>query len=397
MVDPAAFVAAVRSVTGDAPRIPLHAPEIGDVDHRFVDECLTSTFVSSVGPFVTRFEEEIAAYTGSAHAIAVSNGTSALQVALVLAGVERDDEVLVPALSFIATANAVSHAGAHPLFVDSDAATLGMSVSAVDAVLSAAERTDAGLRNPATGRRISAIVPMHTFGHPVDIVALVELADRYGLPVVEDAAESLGSFVGDRHTGTFGRLGVLSFNGNKIVTTGGGGMILTDDDELGRHAKHLTTTAKIPHEWSFDHDEIAWNYRLPNLNAALGVAQLTKLAGYRDAKRRLAERYADAFENLDGVTFLPEPAGTSSNYWLCSVRVDGGRTHRDAVLRATNDDGLQTRPVWGLLSSQTPYRAAARGELTVATALEDSVISIPSSPVLGGWTEILGAATGVSA
>ena len=387
MIDASSFVAAVRSVVGDASQVPLHAPEIGPIDRRFVDECLASTFVSSVGPFVTRFEEEIAAYTGSAHAVAVSNGTSALQVALILAGVHPGDEVIVPALSFIATANAVVHAQGVPHFVDSDPATLGMRTDAVEAVLAAATQSDAGPRNAVTGRRIAAIVPMHTFGHPVDIVALVELGNRYGVPVVEDAAESLGSYVGDRHTGTFGRLGILSFNGNKIVTTGGGGMILTDDAELGRRAKHLTTTAKVPHEWSFDHDEVGWNYRLPNLNAALGVAQLTKLAGYREAKRRLAARYADAFADLEGVKFLEEPAGTASNYWLCSVLVEGGRSQRDALLRAANDDGLQSRPVWSLLTSQTPYLDAPRGDLTVAHALEDGVISLPSSPVLGGWTD----------
>ena len=387
MVDAAAFVSTIRSVVGDAPTIGLHIPAITAVDHRIVDECLTSTFVSSVGPFVSRFEQEIAEYTGAGHAIAVSNGTVALQVALQLAGVLPDDEVLVPALSFIATANAVSHAGAHPYFVDSDERTLGLSVPALEKVLEGAVRTGDALVNPQTGRRLAAIVPMHTFGHPVDIHGLLALADRYGLPVVEDAAESLGSFVGSRHTGTFGRLGILSFNGNKIVTTGGGGMILTDDDELARHAKHLTTTAKVPHAWAFDHDEIGWNFRLPNLNAALGVAQLSKLAGYRAAKRELATRYAAAFAGLPGVQFLAEPEGTESNYWLCSVRIDGTRADRDELLRAANENGLQVRPFWSLLSDQAPYRAAPRGGLAVATALEDSVISIPSSPALGGWRE----------
>ena len=387
MVDSAAFIAAIRSVVGDAPHIGLHVPELTEVDHRIVDECLTSTFVSSVGPFVTRFEAEIAEYTGAAHAIAVSNGTVALQVALQLAGVERDDEVLVPALSFIATANAVSHAGAHPYFLDSDERTLGLSVPAVEQALSGATRDGDRLINPQTGRRIAAVVPMHTFGHPVDMAALLEVAGRYGIPVVEDAAESLGSFIGDRHTGTFGLLGMLSFNGNKIVTTGGGGIILTDDDELARHAKHLTTTAKVPHAWSFDHDEVGYNFRMPNLNAALGVAQLTKLDAYRAAKRVLAQRYAEAFSALPGVEFLLEPDGTESNYWLCSVRIDGTRADRDELLRATNEAGLQSRPFWSLLSGQLPYLSAPRGDLTTAMALEDTVISIPSSPVLGGWRE----------
>jgi perosamine synthetase len=387
MVDSQLFVDTIRSVVGDAAHVPLHVPEIGAVDHRFVDECLTSGFVSSVGPFVTRFEEEIAAYTGAARAIAVSNGTVALQVALTLAGVEPGDEVLVPALSFIATANSVTHAGAVPHFVDSDPRTLGLSVSALEATLAGTQSHEGTIINPVTGRRIAAVAPMHAFGHPADIVAIVALADRYGIPVVEDAAESLGSFVGEKHTGRFGRISALSFNGNKIVTTGGGGMIITDDDELGARAKHLTTTAKLPHAWSFDHDEVAWNFRMPNLNAALGVAQLTKLPAYREAKRHLAEVYAAAFAGLDGATFLVEPDGTSSNYWLCSVRIDGDRADRDELLRVTNEAGLQTRPFWSLLSDQTPYRSAPRQDLTQARALEDTVISLPSSPALGGWRE----------
>ena len=382
MVDSAQFIAAIRSVVGTEPRIGLHIPEIGEVDHRLVNECLDSTFVSSVGPFVNRFEQEISSYTGAAHAIAVSNGTVALQVALVLVGVEPGDEVIVPALSFIATANAVSHAGAHPYFVDSSEQTLGMDAAALATTLSAMQRVDGHVLNPDTGRRIAAIVPMHAFGHPVDIAAIVALGDEYGIPVVEDAAESLGSTVGGIHTGRFGRVGVLSFNGNKIVTTGGGGMIITDDDELGARAKHLTTTAKLPHEWEFEHDEIGWNFRMPNINAALGVAQFSKLPRYLEQKRSLANRYAAAMEEVDGVTFLAEPAGTTSNYWLCSVRVDGGLEARNELLRAANDDGLQCRPFWNLLSEQLPYRSSPRGGLATAHALVESVISIPSTPAL---------------
>ncbi len=382
MVDAQEFVQAIRSVVGDEPTIGLHVPDIGEAEQRHVTECLESTFVSSVGPFVTRFEQEIAGFTGAAHAVAVSNGTVALQVALVLAGVEPGDEVIIPALSFIATANAVVHAGAHPYFVDSDAATLGMSAAALEKTLRGMTRRDDATINPATGRRIAAIVPMHTFGHPAQIERIVALGDAYGVPVVEDAAESLGSFVGDRHTGTFGRLGVLSFNGNKILTTGGGGMILTNDRELSTRAKHLTTTAKVPHEWEFEHDEVGWNFRMPNLNAALGVAQFSKLKAYLTAKRLIAERYAAAFATVDGVSFIPEPAGTTSNYWLCSVRVEGGLAVRDALLRAANDAGLQSRPVWNLLSRQRPYADAQRGPLTTATELEHSIISVPSSPRL---------------
>lgn len=382
MVDAQKFVSAIRSVVGDEPRVSLHEPDIGAIERRLVDECLESTFVSSVGKFVTQFEEEIAEFTGAAHAVAVSNGTVALQVALTLAGVKPGDTVIVPALSFIATANAVVHAGASPYFIDSDPRTLGMSAVALEAVLATLVERDGAWVDPATGSRVSAISPMHTFGHPVEIERIAALAKKYGIALVEDAAESLGSFVGHKHTGTFGELGILSFNGNKIVTTGGGGMILTDDDELGRRAKHLTTTAKVPHAWEFEHDEIAWNFRMPNINAALGVAQFSKLDGYLRNKRVIAERYAQAFADLDGVTFLPEPEGTTSNYWLCSVRVEGGLAVRDELLGATNADGLQTRPVWNLLSRQAPYADARRGDLTVATELEHGVISLPSSPRL---------------
>lgn len=381
-VDPNAFVGVVRSVVGDAPSIPLHAPDIGPLERKYVDECLDSTFVSSVGAFVGRLEEEVAEYTGAAAAVAVSNGTVALQVAMTLAGVKAGDEVIVPTLSFIATANAVAHIGAHPLFADSDPDTLGLSPSAVAEILAGAERSTDGVRNPASGRRIAAIVPMHTLGHPMHIVRLVELGDEYRIPVVEDAAESLGSFVGDRHTGTFGRLGTLSFNGNKTVTTGGGGMILTGDAELGRHAKHLTTTAKLPHAWEFEHDEVGYNYRMPNLNAALGVAQFERLPEFIADKRIIADRYAAAFADVEGVEFLVEPVGTTSNYWLCAVRIDGSIADRDAILRATNDDGLQCRPFWNLLHLQKPYRDEMSGPLPVATALHAEVICLPSSPVL---------------
>lgn len=381
-LDPSAVAAAIRSVVGAAPVVPLHEPNIGELERRYVDECLESTFVSSVGAFVGRFEQEVAEYTGAAAAVAVSNGTVALQIAMSLAGVRAGDEVIVPALSFIATANAVAHIGAHPVFVDSEADTLGMSPSAVAAVLDSAERTVTGLVNRSTGRRIAAIVPMHTLGHPLRIAELVALADGYGVPVVEDAAESLGSFVGEKHTGTFGRLGTLSFNGNKIVTTGGGGMILTDDLELAKRAKHLTTTAKLPHPWEFEHDEVGYNFRMPNLNAALGVAQVERLDGFRVAKRRLAERYAEVFAAVDGVTFLPEPAGTTSNYWLCAIRVEGGLAERDAVLKATNDDGLLCRPFWNMLNAQKPYRDAEAGPLPVATDLHATVVCVPSSVTL---------------
>lgn len=382
MSTPEDFVRTVRGVVGDEQFVGLHVPHIAELEKQRVQECLDSTFVSSVGAFVTEFERGIADFTGAGHAIAVSNGTSALQVALELAGVGTGDDVIVPTLSFVATANAVAHTGAQPYFVDSDEATLGLSVEAVEEVLRAARSTSDGLINAATDRRIGAIVPMHTLGHPMRIAELVALAGEYGVPVVEDAAESLGSTVGGRHTGTFGRLGILSFNGNKILTTGGGGMILTDDDELAHRARHLTTTAKLPHRWEFEHDEIAYNYRMPNLNAALGVAQLERLPRFLADKRRLAARYQRAFAEVVDVEFLAEPVGTQSNYWLCGVRVAEGLSARDGLLEAANDAGLQCRPFWNLLHTQAPYRHLPHAAVPVAEALHASVVCIPSSPAL---------------
>jgi perosamine synthetase len=379
------FVNAVREVVGSSAQVPLHVPEIGEIEKELIADCLDSTFVSSVGPYVNRFEDEIAAFTGSGHAIAVSNGTSALQVALVLAGVQPGDEVIVPALSFVATANAVSHAGGRPYFVDSSPVTMGMDVAALEAALRGFRHAGDTLENPETGGRIAAIVPMHTLGHPVDIGAIVTLADQYGIPVVEDAAESLGSYVDDRHTGTFGRLGILSFNGNKIVTTGGGGMILTDDAELARRAKHLTTTAKVPHAWEFVHDEIAWNYRMPNLNAAMGVAQLTRLKDHLAKKREIARRYSVAFSQIDGLTFKTEPAGTTSNYWLCAVQLDDPSIElRNELLGAATADGLQCRPFWTPINELEMYADCGSGDLTEARRLRNRVISLPSSPALIG-------------
>ena len=376
------FVDVVRGVVGDAPFVGLHIPDITAHEKARVAECLDSTFVSSVGAFVNDFERGIAEYTGAKHAIAVSNGTSALQVALLLVGVRPGDDVIVPTLSFVATANAVSHANAVPFFIDSDAETLGMSVTELEQVLTSAEQTEQGLINAATGRRIGAVVPMHTLGHPAAIAEIVRLADAAGVPVVEDAAESLGSTVGGKHTGTFGRVGILSFNGNKIMTTGGGGMILTDDAELAAHARHLTTTAKLPHRWEFEHDEVAFNYRMPNLNAALGVAQLERLPRFLADKRTIAQRYAAALADVDGVRFLTEPAGTSSNYWLCAAQIDGGLAERDEFLTALNDAGLQCRPFWNLLGSQKPYRELPHPPTPVAAGLHASVICLPSSPAL---------------
>ena len=380
------FVGAIRSVVGHSDEaIGLHVPEIGELEKKYINECLDSTFVSSVGAFIPKLETRMQEITGAKHAIAVSNGTVGLQVAMFLAGVEPGAEVVIPTLSFVATANAVSHCGAVPYFVDSEVSTLGMSPAALRIALESFEKVSGGLRNPATGRRIAAIVPMHTLGHPVDIAAIVALGEEFGVPIVEDAAESLGSFVAGQHTGTFGLTGMISFNGNKIVTTGGGGVILTNDDELGRRAKHLTTTAKLAHRWEFEHDEIAWNYRMPNLNAALGMAQLDKYPRYLAQKRLLASRYEAAFAGISGLSFVPEPAGTTSNYWLCAVRLDRpSLEERDSLMEAAHEAGLLVRPMWNLLHQQRMYAGASRGDVSVATDLHASLICIPSTPALAG-------------
>ena len=392
------FVERLRSVIGTpAAGAPfgLHEPEIGDLEKKYLNECLDSTFVSSVGAFIPQFEKRITEITGAKYAIAVSNGTVGLQVALFLAGVRPGDEVIVPTLSFIATANAVSHAGAVPHFIDSELSTLGMSPEALRDRLTAMRRdADGTLRNPLTGARIAAISPMHTLGHPVRIEEIADIAAEFGIPLVEDAAESLGSFVttrsGERkHTGTFGITGMISFNGNKTITTGGGGVILTDDDELGPLAKHLTTTAKMPHKWEFEHDHIGWNFRMPNLNAALGMAQLEKFDRFLDQKRRLAVAYGNAFADFEGGRFSFEPEGTESNYWLCAVQLaEPSLALRDEVLQACHDAGFLTRPMWNLLHQQRMYSSAPAagdslgGSLDTAIALHASLICIPSTPKL---------------
>lgn len=380
---PARIVAALRTVAGDRP-VVLHEPEFAGREWAYVKECLDTGWVSSVGKFVDRFEHDLAAWTGARHAVAVVNGTAGLQVALQVSGVRPGDEVFVPALSFVATANAVMHAGAVPHFVDSSHETLGLCPHALrDYLRDIAVRRDGASVNRHTGHRLGAIVPMHAFGHPVDLPALLAVGDEFGLPVVEDAAESLGSRLGGRHTGTFGRCGVFSFNGNKVITTGGGGAIVTDDPALARHAKHLTTTAKLPHRWAFRHDEVAYNYRLPNINAALGCAQLEQLDGFLRRKRALADRYADAFAGVAGVTLFRERAGTTANYWLQTLLLDtAAREQRDAVLAATNDANLMTRPVWELLQTLPMYAQCPSMPLDTASDLAARIINIPSSPGL---------------
>lgn len=379
------IVGAVRSAVGDG-KVALHEPLFCGNERRYLAECIDSTFVSSSGTFVDRFETDLAEYTGARRAVSVVNGTAALHLALQLAGVEREDEVLVPALSFIATANAVSYCGAIPHFVDSEERTLGVDPATLRVYLEEhSVRRGERLLNRESGRVIRAIVPMHTFGHPVDIEGLLAVARDFRLALVEDAAESLGSTYHGRHTGTFGIVGTLSFNGNKTITTGGGGAILTDDEALGRRAKHLATTAKAPHRWEFVHDDIGYNYRMPNLNAALGCAQLEQLPRLLAAKRALYARYRAAFEGIPAVKLVAEPAGCRSNYWLQTLLLDEScAAQRDAVLQATNDAGVMTRPAWMLMPHLAPYAQCPRMPLTVAESLVRRVINLPSSAQLAG-------------
>jgi perosamine synthetase len=384
-LDPSVVIRAIRDVIGEhSELVKLHEPEFRGNEWHYVKDCLDTAFVSSVGAYVDRFECMLAEYTGAAKAVAVSNGTAALQICLEVAGVRAGDEVLIPVLSFVATANAAAHVGATPHFVDSDEDTLGLSPSKLRAHLEKIAEVRAGVCfNRETGARISAVVPMHTFGHPVELDALLEVADEFHLMVIEDAAESLGSFYRGRHTGTMGKLAALSFNGNKIVTTGGGGAILTNDLELAKLAKHLTTTAKVPHQWEFFHDMTAYNYRLPNLNAALGCAQMEELGRFVDQKRQLAARYAEAFRAVPGVRFFVEQPHVASNYWLNTLIVDEDNLAlRDEVLTATNQQGIMTRPVWNLLHRLPMYASCPRADLTCAESLSRRIVNIPSSPHL---------------
>ena len=362
----------------------LHEPRFAGNEWRYVKECIDTGWVSSAGKFVDRFEQELAAYTGAAHAIAVANGTAALHVALQLAGVKSGDEVLVPALTFAATASAVAFCGATPHFVDSEERTLGLDAAALRRHLETIADSSAGACvDRRTGRPIRAVVPMHTFGHPVAIDEVLAVARDFDLAVVEDAAESLGSLYRERHTGTFGPFGTLSFNGNKTITTGGGGAILTDDADLAKRAKHLTRTAKVPHRWEYFHDEVGYNYRLPNLNAALGCAQLEQLPGFVESKRRLYGRYAAAFVSLSGARLFPEPEHCRSNYWLQTLLLDeDAAAERDAVLARTNDAGFMTRPAWTLLDRLPMYRGCPKASLPVAESLARRIVNLPSSPGL---------------
>ena len=386
-VDSTAFVSqivgAIREVVGPGP-VALHEPSFDGNEWIYLKECLDSNYVSSVGKFVDQFELSLANYTGAKYAISVVNGTAALQIALKLAGVNRGEEVLLQALTFVATANAISYLGAIPHFVDSEESTLGIDDVKLREYLNANTEKQSGLCiNKSTKRVIRALVPMHTFGHPSDLEQLLSIARDFNLVLVEDAAESLGSFYKGQHTGTFGLLGTLSFNGNKTITTGGGGAILTNDEALARRAKHLTTTAKIAHKWEFDHDEIGYNYRMPNINAALGCAQMEKLPEKISSKRELFKRYKEEFNLISGASIFEEPKNCQSNYWLQTLLLEDDSVDlRDSILEASNKEGIMTRPAWKLMSNIAPYRNSPAMSLESANSLYRRVINLPSSPVL---------------
>ena len=374
---------AIRSVVGSH-QATLHEPHFGGNEIVYLKECIDSTFVSSVGKFVDRFERDLAEYTGANHAIATVNGTAALHIALKLAGVLPGDEVLIPALTFVATANAVMYCNAVPHFIDSDMNTLGIDVAKLRSYLLVNTKiTNDQCVNINTGSIIRALVPMHTFGHPVDMDPLMNLAEEFNLAVVEDAAESLGSIYKGKHLGTFGRMGVFSFNGNKTITTGGGGAIITNNPGLAKRAKHLTTTAKLPHAWEYRHDEVGYNYRMPNLNAALGCAQLEQLPRFVSAQREIFNRYQSVFNNIKGVKLMSEPQGCRSNYWLQTLVIDKEfSTYRDEILEFVNSAGFMVRPTWVLMNQLQPFLASPAMDLSGAASLAERIINIPSSPKL---------------
>ncbi|SDG53210.1 LegC family aminotransferase [Roseospirillum parvum] len=385
-LDLAATVAAIRAVVGPRPGpVGLHEPWLAGREWEYVKSCLDEGWISSVGAFVDRFENDLAAYCGTARAVATVNGTAALHTALMVLGVKPGDEVLVPALTFVATANAVAHCGAVPHFVDSAPDTLGLCPERLrDHLERLAVRGPNGPVNRHTGRRLAAVVPVHVFGHPVAADPLAEVAAHFELPIIEDATEALGSLYHGRPAGGLGRIGVFSFNGNKILTTGGGGMLVTDDASLADAARHLTTTAKRPHPWAFEHDAVAYNYRLPNVNAAIGCAQLERLPLMIARKRRLAEAYRQALAELPGLEVVPEPAGSRSNFWLNAVRLKADQAaRRDELLAATHAAGLMTRPAWTPMSHLPMYADCPRADLTVTEDLVRRLVCLPSSAWLG--------------
>ena len=378
--------------------VPLSVPRFVGNEKRYLEECIDTTFVSSVGKFVDRFENDMATYTGAKRAVVCVSGTNALHMSLMLVGVKRDDEVLTQALTFIATCNALSYIGAHPVFIDVDKSTMGLSPDAMKEWLqkNAEVRKNARINeldkshdfayqedeyacyNKNTGRRIKACVPMHTFGHPVRIEEIAALCKEWHIELVEDAAESIGSKYKGKHTGTFGKIGAISFNGNKTITTGGGGMMLFNDEEFGAYAKHITTQAKIPHRWEFRHDHIGFNYRMPNINAALGCAQLEHLDEFIADKRETAKAYAEYFKNVNDIEFFTEPDNCFSNYWL-NVVILPNKEAQIEFLTQTNDNGVMTRPIWELMNRLPMFEKCENDGLKNTIWFADRVVNIPSS------------------
>lgn len=369
----------IKDVYGNPQFVPLSVPKFIGNEKKYLEDCIDTTFVSSVGAYVDRFEKDMAAYTGAKKAVVCVSGTNALHMAMMLAGVERDDEVLTQALTFIATCNGISYIGAHPVFIDVDKSTMGLSPDAVkEWLLKNAEIRNGQCYNKTNGRRIKACVPMHTFGHPVRIEELAAVCSEWLLELVEDAAESIGSKYKGKHTGLFGKVGVLSFNGNKTITTGGGGMLLFMDEELAVLAKHLTTQAKIPHRWEFKHDHIGYNYRMPNINAALGCAQLEHLDEFIADKRETARTYADYFKDKEDIEFFTEPENCYSNYWL-NVVILPDRDAQQRFLQETNDNGVMTRPIWELMNRLPMFEHCQHDSLENTIWFADRVVNIPSS------------------
>lgn len=402
----------IKSVYGNQEFTPLAVPVFAGNEKAYLNECIDTTFVSSVGKFVDRFEEDMAKYTGAKKAVVCVSGTNALHMSLMLAGVERDDEVLTQALTFIATCNALSYIGAHPVFIDVDKSTMGLSPDAMKewlirnaevrevknvesvkndilahtdyntpqypSIPSLQSQPTKACFNKKTGRRVKACVPMHTFGHPVRIEEIVALCKEWHIELVEDAAESIGSLYKGQHTGTFGRIGAISFNGNKTITTGGGGMLLFNDEELGKYAKHITTQAKVPHRWEFRHDHIGYNYRMPNINAAMGCAQLENIDKYVASKRKVAAEYEEYFKNVPDIEFFVDSPNTVSNYWLNAVILKDKEAQID-FLTQTNDNGVMTRPIWELMNRLPMFENCENDGLENTIWFADRVVNIPSS------------------
>jgi len=367
----------IKGLYGTDDFLPLHEPVFLGNEKKYLNECIDSTFVSSVGKYVEQFEKLVADYVGSKFAVATVNGTAALHIALQLSGVDENTEVITQALSFVATCNAISYCRATPVFVDVDKDTMGLSPDSLRLFLETqTEKRNGVCFNKRTGKRISAVVPMHSFGHPCRIDEIAELCSEFNIPLIEDAAESLGSYFKENHTGTFGLFGAFSFNGNKTITTGGGGMIVTDDENLAKKAKHITTTAKIPHAYEFIHDEVAYNYRLPNINAALGCAQMETLTAILENKRAIAGKYKEFFSTHDYM-FVDEPKYAVSNFWLNAI-VLADKKQRDTFLEDTNSNGVMTRPIWMLMNRLEMFKSCQRDQLENSTWIEERLVNIPS-------------------